>query len=116
MLNQFQNMPPYSGTVSVDGTQVEVRDGSGQFEGKNYFVSKDGRFVMNEQMQIVGKIVNGVFAAIEQSDVAELKAMGVLGGQPGAPQGAPPQGAPQGAPQSQQQPPMPAQRGMMGGM
>ena len=108
MLNQFQNMPPYSGTVSVDGTQVEVRDGSGQFEGKNYFVSKDGRFVMDEQMQIVGKIVNGVFAAIEQSDVAELKAMGVLGGQQGAPQ--------QGAPQAQQQPPMPAQRGMMGGM
>ena len=104
-INDYREKPPFSGTVDVDGTMVEIENGEGEFEGKKYFVSKDGKFVIDEQHNIVGKIVDGKFAPIEKSDVQELIASGMI---------ADPSKQAQQPQQPMQQPQQPM-GGMMGG-
>ena len=78
MLRHFKNKPLYNGTVNVDGTKVPVKNCVCEYEGKQYFVSKDGKYVMDMNRQVIAKIIKGNLTPLEKSDVTEMRQMGII--------------------------------------
>lgn len=84
MAQQVQSPPQaqaggaYNGTVDVKGQSVQVKDGIAEMGGKRYFVAIDGSVVMNEQRQVVGKVVNGKFEPTDEAHIAELRKKGIV--------------------------------------
>lgn len=84
MAQQVQNPPQaqtsdaYNGTVNVNGNPVQVKDGIAEMGGKRYFVAIDGSVVMNEQRQVVGKVVNGKFEPTDEAHISELRKKGIV--------------------------------------
>jgi hypothetical protein len=72
--------PGYSGTVTVNGNPVEVVDGVAEFEGSQYFISKDGSMVMTAQAEVVGSIQDGEFIPIDEAYAQQLRDAGKLEG------------------------------------
>ena len=80
----MQGQPPtqpqqgWNGVVNVGGQPVEVRNGVGTFQGKQYFVSNDGRIVADEQRNFIGIIQDGNFVKATKEMAAQLKQQGIL--------------------------------------
>lgn len=68
----------WNGVVNVNGQPVEVRNGVGTFQGKQYFVSNDGRIVADEQRNFIGIIQDGNFVKATKEMAAQLKQQGIL--------------------------------------
>lgn len=56
----------WSGTITVDGQKIPVKNGVTQYRGQTFYVSKDGRFVANQQHQVIGEVRNGVFTPMQK--------------------------------------------------
>mgnify|MGYP001593013777 FL=1 len=50
----------------------------GTFQGKQYFVSNDGRIVADEQRNFIGIIQDGNFVKATKEMAAQLKQQGIL--------------------------------------
>lgn len=70
----------YNGTVSVEGTPVEVKDGVAEMDGEQYYVSSQGEMVIDKDRQLLGYIENGKFMPMDDQHLADLKAKGYLEG------------------------------------
>ncbi len=68
----------YNGTVLVNGVPVEVVDGTADFEGQTYFISKDGSMVMNSNAEVLGRIQDGEFIPIDEAYAEQLRASNML--------------------------------------
>lgn len=71
LVQQFQNMRPFGGTIKIQGTAVKVSNGVFHFDGGVYAVSKDGRAVMRDGV-IVGEVVRGKVEKPSRALVTEL--------------------------------------------
>lgn len=71
----------YTGEITVDGEKVPVTNGQTNYQGKTYYVSKDGSIVIDQQKQIVGSIKGKTFVPVNQKQLEQLHKRGVTGQQ-----------------------------------
>lgn len=75
---QPQQQGAYNGTVDVMGEPVEVVNGVAEVEGEKYFVSNNGKIVINSKHQVFGYIEDGVFKPLDRQHYEMLKAEGLI--------------------------------------
>jgi hypothetical protein len=80
-LQPQQGSRHFNGVIDVEGQQVRVVDGVVDFEGEKYFVSDDGRIVVDKNRRFVGIIQNGKFVLGTPEIVEQLKGSGIFHGE-----------------------------------
>lgn len=78
----------FTGQVLVDGQPVQIVNGRVSFDGKDYIVSDDGKYVVDLQRRFVGIIQDGIFIEATPELIDQLSQLGVF--ENGQPQGVAP--------------------------
>lgn len=68
----------YNGTVMVEGQPIEVVKGVAEVDGMPYFVSDDGKLVLDAKARLAGHIENGVFVVVDEAYARKMKEMGYV--------------------------------------
>jgi len=68
----------YTGVISVDGENVQVTNGIFEDDGEVFYVSDDGRLVLDGEQDIIGYIENGVVKELDDERIELLKSEGYL--------------------------------------
>ena len=66
----------YNGTVDVQGQPVQVEAGIANVEGQPYFVSDDGKLVLNAKGQLTGHIQDGKFEVVTEAYARKMRELG----------------------------------------
>ena len=68
----------FNGTVLVEGRPVQVINGVANFNGQTYYVSDDGKLVVDKNMGFIGIIHNGRFVPATPELVHQLSGQGLF--------------------------------------
>ncbi len=68
----------YNGAVEAFGQQVNVVDGMGEFNGEQFFISRNGDFVVDSQQMVIGRIDNGAFVEADDAYIQQLREKGMI--------------------------------------
>lgn len=68
----------FNGVIYVQGNPVQVKNGIAEYQDDRVFVSSDGSFVMDEQRNVLGKIVNNEFMPTDEAHIMELRQKGIV--------------------------------------
>jgi len=77
--NQMNPQGGFSGTVNVQGTPVEIKQGRASFQGQQFFVSNDGKYVVDPTRNLVGIIQDGSFVRATPEIIDQLRQEGIVG-------------------------------------
>lgn len=83
MLDAQAPQPPgegrgYTGVISVNGEKVQVTNGVLEDDGEVFYVSDDGRLVLDGERDVIGVIENGVVKELDDERIELLKSEGYL--------------------------------------
>lgn len=81
MLKKYESMKEYNGYVDVDGAKVQVKDGVAIYEGQEFYVSKDGLFVIDSNRNLIGTTKDGKFYPVDDEVVQKLRDIGGIEGE-----------------------------------
>lgn len=68
----------FTGQVLVGGQPIEIVNGRVSFDGQDYIVSDDGKYVVDTQRRFVGIIQDGIFIEATPELIDQLSQMGVF--------------------------------------
>jgi len=69
--------PRFNGVVSTDEGDVKVTNGIGKIGGEAYYISDDGRLVVDKNGRIVAVVINGKAQKITPEIAEQLKSAGL---------------------------------------
>lgn len=78
IISTMTNLKPYNGKVLIKDKQYPIVNGSLNFNGAAYQVSKDGRAVISNNLQLIGEIRGGVMTRPSAEFLNEMKFLGEL--------------------------------------
>jgi hypothetical protein len=68
----------YNGIVDADGTNVQIANGVGEFEGKPVYVSDNGAMVVDKGRNLLGHVVDGKFVEATPEYLDQMRKAGFV--------------------------------------
>ena len=68
----------FTGTVMYNDTPMQIVNGRINHQGEDFFVSDDGRFVVNKDRQFVGTVQEGQFLQVTPELIDQFRQQGIF--------------------------------------